>query len=228
MTWQRVPRARWHGTMRIAFLGFYCAMPWIFRSTLGGSLDKFISAGAFGLALFLELIVKPRLDLPASRVCPRCDTSSAPSAKACVLCGREWISDEVVLYAPYLKDIPAARAAHRRAIGVLVVLGAATAIPMFLYPFQVGLAAYFVVIYYGYDLVTGAMLKRTHQALIEHAGALCTHCTYPLVDSSPQCPECGVVGSVRDARQSWAASGMWHPDEAAARATFPIPNERRP
>lgn len=225
MTWQRIPRARWHGTMRIALLGLYCAMPWMVRSTLSGSLDKFISAGAFCLALLLELIVKPRLDLPASRVCPRCDTCNSPKAKACVRCGREWVSDEVVLYAPYLKDIPAARVAHRRAIAVLIVLGAATLIPMFLYPTQIGMAAYFVVIYYGYELVTGAMLKRTHRTLFEHAGGLCTHCTYPLVESSPQCPECGVVGSVNDARRSWAASGMWHPDEATARIIFASPNE---
>lgn len=227
MTWQRVPRHRWHRPLRIAAFGFYCAVPWIFHSSLGGSLDKFIAIGAFTVALIFELIVKPRLELPGSRVCPRCYAGSPPHARTCVLCGREWLTDEGVLYSPYLADIPAARVAHRRAIAAMVVLGVATVIPMFLYPSQVAMAAYFIVIYYAYDLITGATLKRTHRSLIEHTGGLCTHCTYPLVDSSAKCPECGIVGSVSDARKAWAASGLWHPDETTAQTMRGKPNEPR-
>jgi RNA polymerase subunit RPABC4/transcription elongation factor Spt4 len=227
MTRQRVPRHRWHRPLRIAAIGFFCSIPWLFRSPLGGSLDKFIAVGAFAVALFLELIVKPRLELPGSRVCTRCDASSPPQARACVFCGRERLTDGGVLYPPYLAEIPAARVAHRRAIVALIVLGAATFIPMILYPSHVAMAGYFVVIYYTYDIITGAMLKRTHRALVEHAGGLCTHCTYPLVDSSPQCPECGIVGSVSDARRAWAASGLWHPDNAMAQRLHAKPDEPR-
>lgn len=227
MTWQRVPRHGWHRPLRIAVFGLYCAMPWMFRSSPGGSLEKLISGGAFAIALFLELIVKPRLELPGSRVCPRCYASSPPHARTCVLCDREWLTDEGVLYSPYLADIPAARVAHRRAIAAMIVLGAVTFVPIVYYPSQFGMAAYFIVIYYAYDLITGAMLKRTHRALIEHAGCLCTHCTYPLLESSPQCPECGIVGSVSDARKAWAASGLWHPDHATAQSMHAKPNESR-
>lgn len=217
MNWQRVPRSRWQSPVRIALLGLYCAMPWLFRTVSGGGLDKIVAGVAFGVALALEMLVKPRLELPASRVCPRCSASSPPSGRACLFCGREWISDEHVLYAPYLADIPAARVAHRRAITLMIALGVATLIPMFVFATQVAMAWYFVVMYYAYDLTTGTLLKRTHAALIEHAGGLCTHCTYPLVESASQCPECGVIGSVREARRAWAESGLWHPDEAMAR-----------
>lgn len=217
MTWQRATRHRWHRPLRIAVFALYGALPWMIPSPNGGGHDKLFAAVAFAVAMFIELIIKPRIELPASRVCPRCDASSAPNARACVFCGREWLTDEGPRYAPYLANIPAARIAHRRAVVVLIVLGAATLFPMFLNPSQFSMAGYFIVIYYAYDLITGTMLKRTHLSLIEHRGGLCTRCTYPLVETMSKCPECGVNGSVLGARRAWAESGLWHPDEATAR-----------
>jgi RNA polymerase subunit RPABC4/transcription elongation factor Spt4 len=195
-------------------------------SSPGPSINKVIAAVALAVALLVEFLVKPRLELPASRVCPRCDRCNPESARGCVFCGREWLTDEGPRYAPFLVEIPAARAAHRRGITAMFVLCAVTYIPILLYPTRFSMAAFFVVIYYAYVLITGFMLKRTHLALIEHSGRLCTHCTYPLLESMPQCPECGVAGSVKYARRAWAQSGLWHPDEATAREMV-IANEPR-
>ena len=205
----------------IAFLAFFCAIssPQLLGSKIGSFPVEFIAnVAALIIGILLELFVMPRVRLVGTVCCPACRRDNAHNSTTCVHCGIAWKPNEVKVYMPDLKQVPAARRAHRIAIAVTAI-GALVlvAVPLFITQRNFAVGPYFLSVYYFYELTAGILLLRMSKSLIEHRGSLCLQCAYPLEPTMIQCPECGTVGDVAGSRDAWSAAGLWTSDEGTAR-----------
>ncbi|MBL8875619.1 MAG: hypothetical protein JNM86_07480 [Phycisphaerae bacterium] len=70
---------------------------------------------------------------------------------------------------------------------------------------------YFCMIIYGFEFSKWIFLNRIAQQVGRHAGAVCTHCVYPIDESMTLCPECGARETAKAARRDWLTTGLWLP-----------------
>lgn len=216
-----IPKTPAHSAARRRWILAYplfniAALIWLQRSGVPW-LEVGLVSGLFIIMLISEFVLMPRMSLPPSRWCSRCDSRSPQSSPACMGCGREFSVDKPVLYAVDPSLLPATKRAGRLATGVAVavtipVLGAWIFVPRFGGQ-AIGMTAYFCMIIYGFEFSKWMFLNRIAQQVEKHSGAVCTHCTYPLDQSMVQCPECGTVGTAKDAVRDWLTTGLWLPRE---------------
>lgn len=161
--------------------------------------------------LVSEFVLRPRMTLAPSRWCSNCGARSAKSALKCVECGREYDSDKPVLYAPDLQFIPATRRPAKIIAWVLapIVVLAFTAAFVFQINISYSYIIYLFCIYYGYEFLNWAFLRRLAAHVQAHEGAVCPTCTYPLDGSMQKCPECGEAGTALAAQRLWRQTGLW-------------------
>lgn len=174
-----------------------------------------VVSGLFVVMLICEFVLMPRMSLPPSRRCSRCDARSPKSSDACVGCGREFVVDKPVLYPVDLSLLPASKRAGKFATGIaaavtVLVLGVWIFLPRFGGQLAV-MTLYFCMIIYGFEFSKWIFLNRIAQQVERHAGAVCTHCVYPIDESMTVCPECGARETAKAARRDWLTTGLWLP-----------------
>jgi len=180
-------------------------------------LEVGLVSGLFLVMLISEFVLMPRMSLPPSRWCSKCDARSRASSQACVGCGREFSADKPVLYPVDPSLLPASKRAGRLATGVaaaitVLVLGFWIFFPRFGGQ-AVGMTAYFCMIIYGFEFSKWMFLVRIARQVEGHSGAVCTHCVYPIDETMTVCPECGARETAKAARRDWLTTGLWLPRE---------------
>jgi len=166
------------------------------------------------LLLISEFVLMPRMSLPASQWCARCDARSPAENSGCLSCGREF-SQNRTLYPPDLTLLSATKRPRRVAIVVMILL----AIPalcawVFLRRSgmqQVAMTVYVFLAIYGFEFVRWVCLRRIVRQVDQHSGQVCTRCIYPIDESMDICPECGKVETAAFARRDWLTTGLWFP-----------------
>lgn len=180
-------------------------------------LEVGLVSGLFVIMLICEFVLMPRMSLAPSRWCSRCDSRSPKSSAACVGCGREFLVDKPVLYPVDPSLLPASKRAGKFATGVaaattVLVLGVWIFLPRFGGQIAV-MTLYFCMIIYGFEFSKWIFLNRIAQQVERHAGAVCTHCVYPIDETMTVCPECGARETAKAARRDWLTTGLWLPRE---------------
>jgi len=180
-------------------------------------LEICLVSAIFVLYLVTEFVLMPRMSLPPSRWCSRCDARSPEKSPTCVGCGREFAIDKLALYPIDTNLLLATKKAGRFAIAIVVVL-TLPAFTAWLF-FQrfggpaVGASLFLFMITYGFELAKWMFLRRIVRQVCQHSGSVCTRCVYPIDESMTICPECGARETAAHARHDWLTTGLWLPGE---------------